>query len=67
MVATCTVSTRTGIFPRWMAVLGYALAFLLLLSLGYLYWVPVVLALWVLLISVYILSANLKSKTGSKS
>ena len=30
MVSTCTVSVRTGIFPRWMALLGYALALLLL-------------------------------------
>jgi len=60
MISTCTVSIRTGIFPRWMALLGYALALLLLLSLGYLSWVPVVFPLWVLLISVHILLANLK-------
>jgi hypothetical protein len=42
MISTCTLSIRTGIFPRWLAFLGYALALLLLLSIGYLYWVPVV-------------------------
>jgi hypothetical protein len=62
MISTCTLSIRTGIFPRWMAVLGYGLALLLLLSVGYLYWAPLVFPLWVLLISVHILLANLKPK-----
>lgn len=42
-----------------MAFLGLALALLLLLSLGAVYWAPLVFPLWVLLISVYILLANL--------
>ena len=43
MVSTCTLSIRTRIFPRWMAFLGYALALLLLLSIGYLNWALLVL------------------------
>ena len=62
MITTCTLSIRTRIFPRWMAFLGYGLALLLLLSIGYLYWAPLVFPLWVLLISVHILLANLKPK-----
>ena len=58
MISTCTLSFRTGIFPRWMAYLGYALALLLILSIGYLSWVLLVLPLWVLLVSCYILFAN---------
>jgi hypothetical protein len=60
MISTCTLSLRTGIFPRWMAFLGLALALFLLLSLGFFYWAPLVFPLWVLLISVYILVANLR-------
>ena len=60
MISTCTLSLRTGIFPRWMAFLGLALALLLLLSTGFFYWAPLVFPLWVLLISVYILLANLR-------
>ncbi len=60
MITTCTLSIRTGIFARWMAFLGYGLALLLLLSIGYLSWVSLVFPLWVLLISVHILLANLK-------
>lgn len=65
MITTCTLSIRTGIFPRWMAFLGYGLALLLLLSIGYLSWAPLVFPLWVLLISVHILLANLKPKPAS--
>jgi hypothetical protein len=65
MISASTVAWRTGIFPRWMAVLGYALALLLLLSVGYLFWTPLVFPLWVLLISAHILIANLKSGGGA--
>jgi hypothetical protein len=67
MISTCTLSIRTGIFPRWMAFLGYTLALLLILSIGYFSWAMLVLPLWVLLISVYILFANLKSKPALSS
>jgi MFS family permease len=60
MISTCTLSLRTGIFPRWMAVIGFVLALFLLLSLGTFYWAPLVFPLWVLLISVHILLANLR-------
>jgi hypothetical protein len=65
MISTSTLSIRTRIFPRWMAFLGYVLALLLLLSIGYLNWALLVLPLWVLLISVHILLANLKAKPAS--
>ncbi len=61
MISTSTLSLRTEIFPRWMAFLGYALALLLLVSIGFLTWALLVLPLWVLLISSYILFANLAS------
>ncbi len=59
MITTCTLAIRTGIFPRWMAFLGYGLALLLLLSVGYFSWAPLALPLWVLLVSCHILHANL--------
>ena len=60
MITTCTLSLRTGIIPRWMAYIGLALALLLLLSISFFYWAPLVFPLWVLLISVHILLANLR-------
>jgi hypothetical protein len=60
MISTCTISLRTRIVPRWMAVLGYALALLLLLSIGTIEWIPLVFPAWIFLISVYILIENLR-------
>jgi hypothetical protein len=65
MITTSTLSLRTGIFPRWMAFLGLALAVFLLFSLGLFYWAPLVFPLWVLLISLQILLANLKRPQGA--
>jgi len=66
MISTSTLAIRTRMFPRWMAWLGFALALLLLLSSGYVFfWAPLVFPLWVLLISVNILLSNLKSVTDS--
>jgi hypothetical protein len=47
-----------------MAYLGLVLALFLLLSLGSLQWAPLVFPLWVLLISVHILLANLGRSQG---
>ena len=60
MLTTCTLSLRTRILPRWMIFLGFILALFLLLSLGSVNWAPLVFPLWILLISVHILLANLK-------
>jgi len=46
-----------------MAFLGYALAIMLLLSVGTIEWIPLVFPLWVLLISLYILSENLHGQS----
>jgi len=63
MISTCTLAIRTGIFPRWMSFLGYALAVLLLLSIGFFLWASLVFPLWVLMISIHILIVNLKKST----
>ena len=62
MMATCTISLKTRILPRWMPFLGYALALILLLSVGIIEWILMVFPLWVLLISVYILIENVRGK-----
>ena len=60
MISTCTISLRTRIVPRWMSVLGYALALLLLLSIGTIEWIPLVFPAWIFLVSVHILIENLR-------
>jgi len=59
IITTSTLALRTGIAPRWMAFVGYACALFLLLSIGTYAWAPLVFPLWVLLISLHILVANL--------
>jgi hypothetical protein len=63
MITTSTISLRTRIFPRWMAVFGYILALALLLSVGTIEWIPLVFPLWVLLISLHILIQNLHGQS----
>ena len=55
MFSTSTILLRTGIVPRWISFLGYALGAILLLSIGIILWIPLVFPIWVLLISVAIL------------
>jgi hypothetical protein len=67
MMSTSTISLQTRIVPRWMAFLGYALALMLLLSVGTIEWIPLVFPLWVLLISLYILMENLRGRPENAS
>ena len=60
MVATSTLALRTRFIARWIAVLGYALALILLLSDRSAERMVAVFPLWVFLVSLYILFANLR-------
>src|SRR4029079_6675204 len=51
MITTSTIAIYTGFTPRWLAVLGYALAPVLLFGSYHLTWGFAVFPLWVLLIS----------------
>ncbi|MGE3988364.1 hypothetical protein [Pseudorhodoplanes sp.] len=64
MVSTSTVIVYTRIAPRWIALLGYALAVVLLAGSYVTTWVIVVMPLWVLLISVAILIDNLREPSA---
>jgi hypothetical protein len=55
MITTSTLAMYTGFTPKWLAILGYTLALLLLFGSYYLSWSFVVFPLWVLVVSVYIL------------
>jgi hypothetical protein len=59
MISTSTVVIYTKIAPRWIAVLGYVLACILLIGSYYISWSFAVLPLWVFLVSIYILLDNL--------
>ena len=61
MISTSTVVIRTGIVPRWIALLGFLLALILLIGSSFIGWSFAVLPVWVLLVSVYILIDNLRT------
>jgi hypothetical protein len=62
MFSTSTVVIYTGIAPRWIAIIGYLLALVLLIASHYIAWSFVVLPAWVFLVSAYILMDNLRSR-----
>jgi hypothetical protein len=55
MFSTSTVALYTGLTPRWIAVLGFVLAGILLVGSYYISWSFLVMPVWVLVISVCIL------------
>jgi len=62
MISTSTIFTQTRVVPRWIALLGYALALVLLLSAVHVRLLAVVFPLWVMVISVWILVQGIHSK-----
>jgi MFS family permease len=61
MVSTSTVVIYTNIAPRWIAILGFALAAVLLVGSYFWTWTIIVLPIWVLLISIAILIDNMRT------
>jgi len=55
MLATATIGIRSGVFPRWFAVLGYLLALVLLVAVSIIDWFILVLPAWVAVVSLFIL------------
>lgn len=53
-----TIWVRTGVMPRWLALVTYLLAAVLLISIGLTPWVVLVFPAWVLMISLAILVLN---------
>jgi hypothetical protein len=60
MISLATIWLRTGLMPRWLAVLTFLLALTLLVVVNYSSWVTLIFPGWVLLISLYILWMRLK-------
>ena len=58
MISTATISWRTGVLPRWLAVLGVLLAAALLTVAGDVELANLLFPAWVLLVSVHILVAT---------
>jgi hypothetical protein len=65
MFSTCTIGLRTAIFPRWLAILGYACALLLLVVIANWRWITLVFPIWMLLVSAQILLAEFRSRNAA--
>src|SRR6516225_3954836 len=65
MISTSTIFTQTRVVPRWIAILGYGLALVLLLSAVHIRLLAMGFPLWVMIISVWILVQGRHSKLPS--
>ncbi|MCX6374407.1 MAG: hypothetical protein NTX16_15300 [Actinobacteria bacterium] len=59
LISQATLWLRTGVLPKWMALLTYALALVLLFIFTQSQWVILIFPAWVLMVSVYILVTHL--------
>jgi hypothetical protein len=57
--STCTIALRTRIFPRWVSFTGFACGLVLLLVITNWPWIALLFPLWILLVSSWILLADL--------
>jgi hypothetical protein len=55
MVATATIGIRSGVFPRWFALVGVLLGVVLLVAVSFVDWFILVLPAWVAVVSLFIL------------
>ena len=65
MISTSTIFTQTRVVPRWIAILGYGLALVLLLSAVHIRLLAAVFPLWVMIISFWILIRGRHSEAPS--
>lgn len=58
MLVLATIWVRTGVMPRLLALITYALALILLVSVSFVPWMTEIFPVWVLLVSIYVLVLN---------
>ncbi len=63
IITASTISLRTRVMPRWLALLGYLAALLLLLGVGATEWSPLVFPAWVFVISIWILAQRFREQS----
>ena len=67
LISQATLWLRTGVMPRWMALLTYAVALILLFIVTQGSWVVLVFPAWVFLVSVFILVTHLTGRRPTVS
>jgi hypothetical protein len=66
MIATATISLRLAVMPRWISLLGYLGALVLLVAVGALPFVELIFPAWVFIVSLYVLLAS-RPAEGNRS
>ena len=64
MISLATMWLRTGVMPRWLAIVTYVVAAVLLVVTSLSLWVTLVFPGWVLVVSILILVQNYRRRTG---
>jgi len=64
-LAASTILMRTRVAPRWLVVSGYAIAVLLLITVGHFAWIELVFPAWVLVLSVYVLVTSFRGTSSA--
>ena len=64
-MSTATITLRTAVIPRWIGMLGFAVAVVLLVSVGLSPWVELLFPAWILLLSADILRTGLRETPGA--
>jgi hypothetical protein len=59
---TSSIGLRTAFLPRWLALVGFAVGLVMLLVITDFAWIALLFPLWVLLVSAYILVADLRQE-----
>jgi hypothetical protein len=67
MFVTSMIGFRTAVLSRWVTFVGFAFALVLLLSITQVPWLAVLFPCWVMLVSAWILVADLRQGTRSRS
>jgi len=64
-MSTATITLRTRVIPRWIGLAGFAVAILLLVSVGLTPWVELLFPAWILLLSIDILRTGLRGPAST--
>lgn len=64
MIVLGTIWVRTQVMPRWLAVITFVFALMLLISIGLTQWIVMIFPTWVFMISAYILYLNFRHQKG---
>ena len=64
-ISTATITLRTQVIPRWIGIAGFAVAAVLLVSVGLTPWVELLFPAWILLLSIDILRTGLRASPSA--